>query len=437
MENVDGLRPYARAWGKGIRQVMYRNTIPFRFAGAVRGPQVFVFRLWLEDAAQLGKTLGLGEQYALRMGVERVRVARQRGLVDVEVALPAEFHKALPCRALEQRGGTWVTLGKTASGTPVRVDLAGDRTSQALISGTTGCGKTVTQQFLAYVLASGNEPGEVRLVLIDGKGGVRWRGFYGAVHLAHPVIGDVGEAVAAFAWATAELDRRGRTGQTRPRTFLVVDEVARLIERGGPALGEAISTLTMMGRELGIHVVLGTQYPVADALGGMMAKANLPLRLVGRVLSASEAYVATGVKGSGAEFLSGGGDFLVTAGGRSVRLQMGMATLKDLYHLPRTNTPHRLALDEYNLDRALSVVGDPGSRRSPMEPDHLALALATNRGETWLARRLGIGGSRAGRLRKFAVRVLASLERLGYRVVTLHSTGEDGGENVAQLPAAV
>lgn len=407
------LKQIAQMWGRGIQQVMYRNTIPFRFVTAVRGPQVFSFRLYLEDAAQLSKVRGLGDQFALRMQVDRVRIARTKGLIDVQVSLPKEFHKVLPSRMLAQQGGTWVTLGQTATGTPVRIDMAGNGTCHGLIAGTTGSGKTVTQRFIAYVLASGNEPTSLKLILIDGKGGVHWRGFQREAHLAHPVIGDAREAVAAFAWAVIELDRRKESGRRTPCIFVVVDEVREVLTLGGQAVSDAIARLTSLGRELGIHILLATQYPVADALGGTVAKANLPLRITGRVLNATEAYIATGVRDSGAENLGGNGDFIVATGNRLVRLQVAMATKRELYQLPRIEgtVPH-LDLERLNLDRALAVT--PG-----IQPDHLALALATNRGSRWLSGKLRIGGKRAGRLRKYALALLEALEELGYEIVAL------------------
>ena len=89
-----------------------------------------------------------------------------------------------------------MTLGQTAVGTPVHVNLSGTRTCHALISGTTGSGKTVTEQLIAWTLATDNDPRSVRLLLVDGKGGTSWWGFEREAHLAHPVIGDPGEAVA-------------------------------------------------------------------------------------------------------------------------------------------------------------------------------------------------------------------------------------------------
>ena len=163
----NGLRPYVATWELGLYQTLTRQSIVYRLEDKARGPQVFTFRLRLADPADLNKALSLSEQLALTMSVSSVRVARHLGLVDVEVALPRSFHRPLPVRALQRKGKTWVALGQTATGTPVHVNLSGNRTCQALVSGMTGSGKTLTQQLIAWTLATDNDPRAVNLLLID------------------------------------------------------------------------------------------------------------------------------------------------------------------------------------------------------------------------------------------------------------------------------
>lgn len=69
-----------------------------------------------------------------------------------------------------------------------------------------------------------------------------------------------------------------------------------------------------------MHVVACTQKPTAKAIGSLV-KSNFPLRVVGSVVSAEDARVATGVAGSGAEKLLGRGDFLLVVKGQTHRFQ--------------------------------------------------------------------------------------------------------------------
>jgi len=380
----------------------------------VRSTQVFTFRLRLADPGHLTKTLALGEQLALALGVESVRVARHLGYVDVEIALPRPHHRVLPFRTLKHKGGTWVALGQTATGTPVHVNLGGNRTCHALVSGITGSGKTVTEQLIALTLAMNNKPDAVNLILIDGKGGRAWWNFQHEAHLAHPVIGDTNEAIAALSWCVAELDRRKCSGRQLPRLFVVVDEVRELLDEGGEAVARGIQRIATLGRELGIHIVVATQHALAEALGGSTAKVNLPLRLTGRVADANAAYVATGVKHSGAENLIGNGDFLLTVGGESHRLQIAYVGNREIGRLPRRDETPRLDFDGLDLDRVLDVVDAPSPKKD-LEPGAVAYALATNCGTPAIRDKYGpMGTDRARRIRDFAQAMRKVLPGLGY-----------------------
>ena len=411
----NGLRPHVAAWEREIQRLAGRNEILCQVADKVRGPQIFTFRLHLADPGHLSKLLSMEEQLALVLGVPSVRVARHLGLVHLEIALPGPFHRPLPVRALNRKGGSWVTLGQTAVGTPVHINLAGTRTCHALVSGITGSGKTIAEQLIAWTLATDNEPNAVNLLLIDGKGGTAWWGFERLPHLPHPVIGDPGEAIAALTWCVAELDRRKTNGQRRPALFVVVDEVRELLDAGGEPVAEAIRRVAALGRDLGIHIVVATQHALVDNLGGSIAKANLPLRLTGRVADATAAYVATGVKSSGAEMLQGNGDFIVTVAGVSHRLQVAMLTNREIGRLPRVEITPRLDFGDYDPARVLDVVDKPGP--DPVEPDQVAVALASGKGITWLANELGVGSSKARRVREFAQLVADKLAELGYTII--------------------
>jgi len=60
-------------------------------------------------------------------------------------------------------------------------------------------------------------------------------------------------------------------------------------------------------------------------------RANFPLRLVGKVVSAADARVATGQSGTGAHLLCGRGDFLSVGGGNiPMRFQVAFISDRDV-----------------------------------------------------------------------------------------------------------
>lgn len=420
--NTNGLQPYVMTWERGLYHTLTRHSVVYQTVDKARGPQVFTFRARLADPADLKKVLTLSEQLALTMSVSSVRVARHLGFVDVEVSLPRSFHRTLPVKALQRKGNTWVNFGQTSTGTPVHVNLAGNRTCHALVSGLTGSGKTITQQLIAWTLATDNDPTAVNLLLIDGKGGAAWWGFEKAASLAHPIIGNPSEAIAALTWCVKELDRRKNDKQRLPRLFIILDEVRELLDVGGDPVAESVRRIAALGRELGIHIIVATQHALTDAVGGSIAKANLPLRLTGSVTDASAAYVATGVKASGAETLQGNGDFLLTVGGEAHRLQIAMIGNRELGRLPRAEHTPQLDFGDYDLERVLDVTDEP--KADELEPDQIAVALASGKGITWLTKELGVGSTKARRVREFAQQVQSKLLELGYTIIPAIPDGQ-------------
>ena len=112
------------------------------------------------------------------------------------------------------------------------------------------------------------------------------------------------------------------------RGVFVVFYLALWLALAVKSAAAALTRLAQRGREAGLHLVAGVQKPAA-ALVGPLLKANFPVRLVGRVASAEDARVASGLAGSGAERLLGRGDFLAVAAGRVIRFQAAWMAPED------------------------------------------------------------------------------------------------------------
>jgi hypothetical protein len=105
--------------------------------------------------------------------------------------------------------------------------------------------------------------------------------------------------------------------------------MADLLMMGGNTVQHNLTRLTQRGREAAIHIIAATQKPTSAVIGTLV-KANFPVRLVGKVMSAEDARVATGWSGSGAERLLGRGDFLAVAEGRVIRFQVAHVTPSEI-----------------------------------------------------------------------------------------------------------
>ena len=111
--------------------------------------------------------------------------------------------------------------------------------------------------------------------------------------------------------------------------LVVLDELADLMQVGGKTLNEHLTRLVQRGREAGIHVMACTQKPSFQVMGTLI-RANFPVRLVGKVVSPEDARVAAGIGGTGAEKLTGRGDFVAIAAGQVIRFQAAYVSAAEM-----------------------------------------------------------------------------------------------------------
>jgi S-DNA-T family DNA segregation ATPase FtsK/SpoIIIE len=189
---------------------------------------------------------------------------------------------------------------------------------------------------MAVSLALANPPEDLRLLCLDPKGRA-FRALASAPHLTRPPVAVVSEAIEALQSLLRLMEVRDQKGEHHPRIIVFIDEVADLVLQGegriapggavsgrnAPTSIETLLTrLAQRGREAGIHLVAATQRPSAAVLSGVL-RANFPLRLVGKVVSAEDARVASGRGQTDAHLLNGRGDFLAIGGSAApIRFQV-------------------------------------------------------------------------------------------------------------------
>lgn len=167
-----------------------------------------------------------------------------------------------------------------------------------LVGGASGGGKSnLTNQMVATLITM-NSPEEVRLILIDNKGGVELTHFEGAPHIMSLVktVDDVRPALiqirqimeqrfAAFLDVGARnlITYNTRAKSPLPRLVIIIDEMATLLGLDVTTqLHNDLRVISSQGRAVGIHLVISTQHPSVDVLPGWV-KTNMTLRIASRM----------------------------------------------------------------------------------------------------------------------------------------------------------
>lgn len=304
--------------------------------GAVWGGTVTArftrFQVMTATGTPVARVTGLEEEVAIGLGVPSVRMYRQNGVIHVEVPRTStETLRLLRLAKTLKRqppAGT-ALLGMDLEGKPLLLRLTSPDVVHVLVAGMTGSGKTVLMRSLLASLAMCNAPADLRMLLIDPKGGRGLGSLAALPHAVGPAATTAEMGSAALLDAVRKMERRDAEHVSRPLLVVAIDELVDLLDVGGAVVETAVRRLAQRGREAGIHLVAGTQKPAASVIGGLL-KANFPVRVVGSVASPEDAKVASGIAGTGAEKLLGRGDFLLVGAGQVIRFQAALVTEEEI-----------------------------------------------------------------------------------------------------------
>ena len=335
-----------------------------------------------------------------------------------------------------------ICVGKNINDEPVIADLA--EMPHLLVAGTTGSGKSVCINTILTSLIYKTGPEELKLLLIDMKGGVELGMYNGLPHmLVERCISNATQAVNAFKWLIREMDQRYdllqgqhvnnialyhslpgyKSGEipAMPYIVMVVDETADLMSRNKKEVEDSIQNLAQKARAAGIHIILATQRPSVDVIGGVI-KANIGTRIAFRVLSGFDSR--TILDTVGAETLMGRGDMLFMTAKGIERVQGCYMTNDEIHrvtgYVREKNPPdYNREVEDLILngipDGSMTSFDDDGGGVSEQDPKFVAVlryAVRDNNTKGTLSiseiqRKFSVGFGRAGR-------IMDQLERAGF-----------------------
>ncbi|MCS7057249.1 MAG: DNA translocase FtsK [Thermoflexales bacterium] len=309
-----------------IEAVLREGKAPAAVVGGKVLPGFVEMLLRPAPGTKVKQVRALQADLALALGNANVRVT-QSG-THLAVQIPRETRAPVRLTTLMTSLKTappyTAVLGLAEDGAPLMACLSSPEVAHVLIAGTTGSGKTSLAHSMLISLCRRHRPSQFGLVVLDPKRDQQ-ASFLSAIerHLLLGVAHTAEEAHAALARVVEVMERRTNLKDPQPRVAVYVDEMADLVQTGGSRIVDALTRIAQRGREAGIHLIACTQKPSARVIGSLL-KANLPLRLVGRVVSAEDARIAAGIPASGAERLLGSGDFIAVTSGRVIRFQAAM-----------------------------------------------------------------------------------------------------------------
>jgi S-DNA-T family DNA segregation ATPase FtsK/SpoIIIE len=406
------------------------------------GPVVTTFEFKPSAGVKYAKVVNLGDDLALALKAESIRIERISGSSTVGIEVPNRKRELITLRDIIDTDAfsassslLTLALGKDIHGDPLVTDLA--RMPHLLVAGATGAGKSVGLNSMIVSLLYKALPTQLRMLMIDPKM-VELKVYEDIPHLLHPIITDPKQASNALIWAVNEMENRYRslaecgvrnidqynsllkdpdayrrakklapdapTPGDDPMQYIVIiiDEFADLMMVASKDVEDSVTRLAQKARAVGIHLIIATQRPSVDVITGVI-KANLPSRISFQV--ASKIDSRTILDAQGAEKLLGNGDMLFLPPGtaRVRRLHGAYVSereISDIVEFVKKNQGEPRFLEEITrMAEEKSAVEGIEYLDDPKYDDAVRVVLTTGQASaSYLQRRLKLGYSRAARL---------------------------------------
>ncbi len=289
---------------------MYRDFVRIGFTNAAGEAPLLIDRVRERDTQRLvfyGKGLTATDwqeqiaalQSALNMSIAEVRPGYDHRTVIVR-AVPANTNLGTVILWTEDLinydDDADFVLGRSLVG-DVHINI--DKQPMVLIGGSTGSGKTM----LAIVLMVQALLRDARVYVFDGKGldynelavhdAAIYTDYSDFAWRLEDIVSRLRERLEVFRAAGAHDFRDYQSKENNDlckRIFVLVDECAEVLDPTGRSKEEkeviaritaCLNTIARMGRAVGIHLIISTQRPDANAVPGSI-KSNLDVRICGK-----------------------------------------------------------------------------------------------------------------------------------------------------------
>ena len=293
-----------------------------------------------------------------------------------------------------------------------------------LVAGASGKGKSVCLSAIINGFLMCRTPAQLRLILVDPKGGTEFKVYERLPHLLVPVVTDVKQVVVALRWAAKEMARRQKViadagtsdireynasaeGERMPYIVVVIDELADIMIQAKRDVEPVLSRLMALARATGIHLILATQRPDVQVISGTI-KANIPGRVAFATSNATDSR--TILDEGGAESLIGDGDMLYKASdGLTVRAQGAFVSRGEKKRIVEFAVRQWPSVMDEGLREQLDHANDADGAKSPAEDggdvneteyaQAKSLVISTNRASiSHLQRQMRVGYNHAAKI---------------------------------------
>ena len=429
----------AEETGAKLMETLKVFGVDAELANMIEGPVVTQYAVTPAPGVRVERITGLTRDLQRALKAKTIRIfAPIPGEDTVGIQIPNKTREMVTFREIVesaewQNNATWpkggapkipvpLLLGKNVAGDEVVEDLS--KMPHLLVAGASGKGKSVCLSAIINGFLMCRTPEQLRLILVDPKGGTEFKVYEKLPHLLVPMVTDIKQVVVALRWAAKEMARRQRIiaeagtsdireynaavqGERMPYIVIVIDELADIMIQTKRDVEPVLSRLMALARATGIHLILATQRPDVQVISGTI-KANIPGRIAFATTNATDSR--TILDESGAETLIGDGDMLYRASdGLTVRAQGAFVSRGEKNRIVDFAVKQWPSVMDEELADQLEHANDEEEDKKPAEGDEdvseeeyeraKAVVIATNRASiSHLQRQMHVGYNHAAKI---------------------------------------
>lgn len=342
-----------RETAHNIQNILFSFGVKAQVANVCIGTRFTRYEIIPEPGIRIREILRLKSEISMAVSSSNIHLETSiLGKNAIGIDIENEYIPALNLRTLfetEKFSNTNTSIplaiGMDSYSTkPIMIDL--NETSNLLLSGTTGSGKTVCINAMVMSTLYKAPPDKLKILMIDTKG-ISLNIYNGIPHLIMPVITDISQSLSALYWIMEKIQERyrkfaeinvrnlkeynyfSRGKNELAQILVIIDDLYNLIAENRHETELLLTQIARLSRDAGICLVISTQRPSIDAVAGII-KANVPNRIAFSMFSSIDSRTILDEKG--AEELLRNGDMLIKLQGnmKPIRVQGAYVSDKEI-----------------------------------------------------------------------------------------------------------
>ena len=315
-----------------IQKGLYNLGVNAKVTNVSIGPVFTIYEIKLAEGTRISTIEKLKNDIAYLLSAESVEIIKipSKSLVGIQVKNKERQNVCLreilnSDKFESNKSNLIVAIGKEANGNIKLLDLK--ESSNILISGSTGSGKTMLLSSIICSILYKANPNEVKLIIIDTKNGAESNFFMNIPHLLIPPITNIMQACAVLKWIMTDLqdrynvivekncsnideyNQKTEITEKLPEIVVIIDEFEELCESEFKTeIEELMFNITRSAEKVGIYFIVATTKLESKIISGRV-KSNFLTRIAFKASFVIDSQLT--INSPDAKYLLGNGDMLL------------------------------------------------------------------------------------------------------------------------------